>query len=370
MKYGIFIASLIALAACGERAEKLTQLPKGEELDNKSAAVSVQTAPALRMPVDRAVLATGTTEPVRSANLGPQMTARINSVLVHEGDEVKQGAPLVRLDVADAELRLRQSEASAASTQAQYALAASEYERLAPLAAQGTITAQNLTRLSGQRDALKAAADAANVASENAKQNLSYAQVKAPFAGVISRVHVEVGEVATMMPPMVLVRLVDLSSVDVRMRVHERDLARIQAGDPVSAHFSSTGERLAGSIAFISPEIDPQTRTAEVVTRIPNEQRTLRAGMFAEIEVRSRDRHEGIVIPASALIKNGDAQTAFVVTDGTLEKRDVKALPIDAAHAEVLDGIKEGEHVVSAEVTRLSAGLKVTEGPAKGGGEK
>jgi RND family efflux transporter MFP subunit len=370
MKYGIFIASLIALSACGERAEKLTQLPKGEELDNKSAAVSVETERAVRMQVERAVLATGTTEPVRSANLGPQMTARINAVLVHEGDEVKQGAPLVRLDVADAELRLRQTEASAASTQAQYALASSEYERLAPLAAQGTVTAQNLSRLSGQRDALKAAADAANVAAENAKQNLSYAQVKAPFAGVISRVHVEVGEVATMMPPMVLVRLVDLSSVDVRMRVHERDLARIQAGDPVSAHFPSTGERLDGSIAFISPEIDPQTRTAEVVTRIPNEQRTLRAGMFAEIEVRSRDRHEGIVIPAAALLNNGDKQAVYVVSGDTLEKRDVKAVPIDPQRVEVVEGLKADEQVVSKEVTRLSAGMKVTGVPVVGGGEK
>jgi RND family efflux transporter MFP subunit len=368
MNKSIFAFSmLLGLGACGEKGEKLTELPKSEA--SAQAAIEVQTAAATRTLVDRAVLATGTTEPMRQADLGPQMTARINAVLVHEGDEVKQGAILARLDVADAEIRLRQTEASAASSLAQYQLAASEYDRMAPLAPQGTVTPQTLSRLAAQRDALKAASEAANIAAENARHDLGDAVVRAPFAGVVSRVPVEVGEVATMVPTTVIARLIDLSSVDVRMRVHERDLARIKAGDPVYARFPSTQERLEGSIAFISPEIDPRTRTAEVVTRIPNGQRTLRAGMFAEIEVRSQDQHEGIVLPRTALGGSGDLQFVLVLNGDTLERREVKALPIDAARAEVVDGLHVGDQVVIVDVNRLSPGMKA-HSKAPAGGEK
>jgi membrane fusion protein (multidrug efflux system) len=369
MKQSIFVLSLlVGTAACGERTEKLTQLPQTEA--SAAAAerpVDVQTLTVSRSQVDRAVLATGTTEPLRAADLGPQLTARINAVLVKEGDEVKAGAPLARLDVADAEIRLRQTEASAASSLAQYQLAASEYERMAPLAPQGTVTPQTVSRLAAQRDALKAASDAASIAAENARHTLGDAVVRAPFAGVISRVPVEVGEVATMVPTTTIARLVDLSSVDVRMRVHERDLARVQVGDPVNAVFPSTGEKLEGTIAFISPEIDPRTRTAEVVTRIPNGQRTLRAGMFAEIEVRSRDRHQGIVLPRSALGGAGDTQFVLLLKGGVLERRNVKALPVDAIQVEILEGLSGGEEVVSADVTRLSPGMKAQQGKGRGG---
>jgi membrane fusion protein (multidrug efflux system) len=358
MNTKLVIAFALIAAACGQKTEKLTELPPIEAASAKPP-VSVQSLRLQKSQVERSVLATGTTQPVRSADLGPQMTARVNQVLVKEGDVVKAGAGLVRLDVSDVEIRVRQAEASAASTQAQYQLAASEYERLAPLAKSGTVTAQNLERLAGQREALKAAADAANIAAENARHVMADALVKAPFAGVVSRVPVEVGEVATMVPVTVLVRLVDLSSVEVRVRVHERDLPRLQVGDAVLASFASTGERAEGQISFISPEIDPQTRTAEVVTRIPNEQRTLRAGMYAEIQVKLHDRHEGLVLPRTALVNSAGSEYAMIVEDGVLAQRKVHTLPIDEQHAEVVEGLKEGDVVVTAGLTRLAAGQKV-----------
>lgn len=368
MRHNIAIA-LVLLAACGGNNDKLTALPPMESAADKPA-VSVQAVTLERSEVERSVLATGTTQPVRAADLGPQINARVKQVLVKEGDVVKAGAGLVRLDVTDIEIRVRQAEASAASTQAQYSLANSEYERLAPLAKQGTVTAQNLERLSGQREALKAAADAANLAADNARQMMTDALVRAPFAGIVSRVPVEVGEVVTMVPPTVLVRLVDLSSVEVRVRVHESDLSRLSVGDAVLATFPSTGERLEGQISFISPEIDTQTRTAEVVTRIPNTQGTLRAGMFADIQVKLRDRHQGLVVPRTALSTSAGSQSALVVENGVLVARKVQTLPIDEARAEVVEGLKEGDVVVTAELSRLSAGQKVTtaKAPAPSGG--
>jgi len=293
----LFVTIALGLAGCGQKAEKLTQLPPLETANSKNAPPAAKPSVDEQSSANAAfVEATGTAEPLRAADLGPQMTARVSAVLVDEGDVVKAGAPLVRLDMAEAELRLRQTEANAAAAKSQYEQANSEYERLAPLAPQGTVTAQQLSRLAAQRDALKSSAEAASIAASNAQREVSIAMVRAPFGGIISKVSVEVGEVATMMPARILVRLVDLSAVDVRVRVHERDLARFSVGSTASATFPSNGQVVQGKVTFISPEIDPRTRMAEVVTRIPNDEGLLRAGMFAQIRIQSSTPTLGVAL--------------------------------------------------------------------------
>jgi RND family efflux transporter MFP subunit len=310
------------------------------------------------------VVATGTTEPAREANLGPQMTARIAKILVKEGDLVKAGAVLVQLDGMEAALRVQQTAANAASTRSQYELAQSEYDRLAPLAAKGTVTPQQLQRLAGQRDALRAASDAARVAEADAERNVTNTAVRAPFAGIVSKVHMDVGEIATMMPPSVILRLVDLSSVDVRVRVHERELARVAIGDAVDAQFPSSGQSARGVVTFISPEIDPRTRNAEVVTRIPNPNGALRAGMFAELEIKPKGVQQSLIIPTAAVAGSGDNRFVFAVVNQTAARKRVRVAAIDRERMEVLEGLSEGEPIVASGLGRLSDGAPLITAPA------
>ena len=359
MRSRIFFAVLLGLAGCKEQGEKLTQLPAAETATQQVEAVSVEVTAVKRESVARDVVATGTTEPVRDADLSPQMTGRIAAITVKEGDKVKAGAILAKLDAMEASLRVESTAANAASTQANYELAKSEYERMAPLAEKGTVTAQQLQRLAGQRDALKAAADAAKVGQADAARNVTNTSVKAPFAGVISKVTAEVGEVATMVPATVLMRLVDLSSVDVRVPVHERELSRIAIGNKVTAKFPSMGVSAQGTVTFISPEIDPRTRSAEVVTRIPNPDSAYRAGMFTEISIAPKGSQESLVVPKAAVGGAGEKRYVFVLNGDSVEQRPVKVSPIDADTVEVLEGVKVDEEVVSTGIGRLSNGLHV-----------
>jgi RND family efflux transporter MFP subunit len=356
--------TLLPLAGCKAKGEKLTQLPAAETATQQAEVVSVVVVPVKRENVTRSVLATGTSEPVRDANLSPQMTGRIASIHVKEGDKVKAGAVLAQLDSIEASLRVEQSTANAASTRSQYELAKAEYERLAPLAAKGTVTAQQLQRLAGQRDALKSAADAAQVGEANAKHLVTTASIRAPFSGVVSKVMSEVGEVATMMPVTVVVRLVDLSSVDVRVPVHERELSRIAIGNRVVATFPSIGQSAEGKVTFISPEIDPKTRSAEVVTRIPNPNGTFRAGMFTEISIDPTGTQQSLVIPKSAVGGTGDNRYVFVVNGEQVEQRKVRVSPVDADTMEVLEGLELDEPVVLEGIGRLSDGVRVKLGDA------
>jgi membrane fusion protein, multidrug efflux system len=356
---GCALAVALALAGCGERADKLTQLPAAESESARPEPSAVSVATVKRQEIVRSLVATGTTEPARVANLGPQMTGRINAILVDEGDRVKAGAILVRLDADEAALRVQQTAAGAAQTRAQYELAKAEFERLQPLLERGTITPQQLQRLESQRDALKSATESAQVAQSDAKRMQSNTTVRAPFGGIVSKVEMEVGEVATMVPPSTLLRLVDLSSVDVRVRVHERELGRVAIGDSIEAKFSSSRQSAVGSVTFISPEIDPHTRNAEVVTRIANPDGSLRAGMFAEITIKPKVSSSSLVVPAGAIAGTGEERYVFAVAEGVAKRQKVKVAPIDAQSVEVLEGLTEGQIVVREGLGRLSDGASV-----------
>jgi RND family efflux transporter MFP subunit len=347
------------LVGCKEKGEKLTQLPAAETSMQQVEAVSVDVVGVKRENVARDVIATGTTEPVRDANLSPQMTGRIAAITVKEGDKVKAGALLARLDSIEASLRVESTAANAASTLANYELAKAEYERMAPLAERGTVTQQQLQRLAGNRDALKAASDAAKVGQADAARNVTNTSLKAPFSGIISKVNSEVGEVATLVPPTVLMRLVDLSSVDVRVPVHERELARITVGNKVTATFPSMGQSAEGTVTFISPEIDPKTRSAEVVTRIPNPTAAFRAGMFTEIHIVPKASQESLVVPKAAVGGAGEKRYVFVVKSDSVEQRPVKVSPIDSASLAVLEGLDASDEIVASGIGRLSNGVKV-----------
>lgn len=362
MKSRVLVLSaftLLPLVGCKENSEKLTQLPAAETATQQTEVVSIAVVPVKRENVSRSVLATGTSEPARDANLSPQMTGRIASIHVKEGDKVKAGAVLAQLDAVEAGLRVDQSTATAASTRSTYELAKAEYERLAPLAEKGTVTAQQLQRLAGQRDSLKAAADAAEVASMDAKRHVTNTAIRAPFSGVISKVNSEVGEVATMTPVTVVLRLVDLSSVDVRVPVHERELSRIAIGNRVVATFPSIGASAEGKVTFISPEIDPKTRSAEVVTRIPNPQGTFRAGMFTEISIDPSGVQQSLVVPKSSVGGTGESRYVFVVHTDSVEQRKVRVSAVDADTMEVLEGLKLDEPIVLEGIGRLSDGTRV-----------
>lgn len=352
---GTVLTLTVASVGCGHGDEKLTQLPAAEK-GAAQEAVPVSVFEVKRQEIVRSVVATGTTEPARAANLGPQLTGRIGAVLVDEGDRVDNGTVLVRLDADEMALRVQQASASAAQARAQYLLAKAEYDRLAPLVNKGTVTAQQLQRLEAQRDALKSAADAAAVGQTDAQRMQGNTFVRAPFSGVISKVSVEVGEVATMMPPTVLVRLVDIANVDVRVRVHERLLSRISVGDQIEAKFPSSNLGAAGEVTFISPEIDPRTRNAEVVTRIPNPDGALRAGMFADIRIRPRASPNTLVIPATAVAGTGDERYVFMVVSGVAKRQKVRIAPVDDKLVEVLEGLSEGQTIVREGLGRLSEG--------------
>jgi membrane fusion protein (multidrug efflux system) len=349
---------MLLAVACGG-GEKIDLEPATQESADEPRVVSVPVATAAREVIRVPVIASGTTEPVRAANLGPQLTARVERVMVTEGQEVAEGDPLVRLDVQDVRLGAAQAQAAAAAAEVQAQLADADFQRMAPLAETGTISPQRAAQLQAQRDALAESARAASAAAAQARSAIADATLRAPFAGTVAAVRVEAGELATMVPPTILVRLVDLSEIEIRVQVHERELTRIATGDRVTVRIPSIDGSVEGQVTYIAPEVNAQTRSAEVVTRIPNADRRVRGGVFAEVSIEPSTTREGVVIPRSAVGGSGNESFTYVVREGVAHRVAVQVSPIDEARAEVIEGLSGGETVVTGRLDRVAEGARV-----------
>lgn len=318
-------------------------------------------------PVDRPIDATGNTAAIRSADLGAPMTARIEGLEVKIGDRVEAGRLLVRLDDTQARLRASQAQAQATAAGVQADQVQADHARLAPLAQRGSLPRGQIEQLAAQARSAKASATAARAAARAAGQAVSESEVRAPFAGVILDLPKEVGEVVTLAPATTVARLADLSRLEVAIRVHARDLRRVTVGDPATVTLANLGVTVDGQVVRIGHEIDPVTRTAEVVAVIDNAQGAP-IGAFASVTLRPASR-EALVVPDSAVDTRGERPAVFVIADGRAQRRPVEVKRLDQGRFEVLGGLKAGERIIRDRLQAVSEGMAVAPAstPAKGG---
>jgi len=353
------VVAALLVASCDKRStEKVSLEPRGAAAAPAPIVVATLTAAPAELAVS--VHATGTSRPARQADLAPAMTARIETILVHEGQDVRAGQTLVTLDGRTAQLNAEQARAAAAAGLAQAEQLEADYQRLAPLAQRGSIATNRLEQLDSQRKAARAQVRAAQSAAGAAARVADNAIVRAPFAGTIVDLPHEVGELAGNGS---IARLVDLSRLEVEVRVAARDLGRISRGGAVTARFPQLGVAVAGSIVSIGLEVDPATSTGEVVAVVPNPLRALRAGLFAEIEIEPASRRIAIVVPKTAVAGTGTETWVFTVAGGKAVRRAVEIAPFDDTRVEIITGLAGPSVLVDGQLDRISDGAPVTAKP-------
>jgi Cu(I)/Ag(I) efflux system membrane fusion protein len=168
-----------------------------------------------------------------------------------------------------------------------------------------------------------------------------------PVDGVLMKKNVVVG--VRSMPGDELYRLADVSTVWVIADVPEQDVGRIKTGDKVTVSvLAYPGQIFTGDVAFILPELNAETRTASVRVELPNPDHKLLHGMFADVVINTARSGEVIAVPASAIIDSGNRQVAIVqFAEGQFKPKEVKLGRRGAGFVEVLEGLSEGELVVT-----------------------
>jgi Cu(I)/Ag(I) efflux system membrane fusion protein len=295
----------------------------------KVQRAGVRTEEVTRRNLTRTVRAVGTIEPDESrlAVVTAKFSGFVEELFVPlTGTPVRAGAPLVRVWIESQEILLKQSDYLSAlrgnTGRSEDAERAMRNLRLFGLSDQA------ITRLREMREPLRSIV------------------LTAPSDGIVLQKPAVVG--MRFSSGDTLFKTADLSRVWVMTHVAERDLALIHPGQPARITIKAYADSpLEGRVAFVYPELDPGTRTAQIRIEIANADGRLKTGLYADVEIEARADGASIAIPESAIIDSGSRRIAFVAKgDGAFEPRDLVLGRRGNGFVEVREGVAEGERIV------------------------
>ena len=339
---------------------------KVERKTETTEAVPVEVAEVLRGDVKSTLSFTGDVNPWRQVNVVPDVPGKVARIYVEEGDRVRKGQVLAELDTRMAKLQLEQAEAGLAVAEANFKSASRDWERMQELRERGTISSQQYEKAQMAYEMAKAQLQQARAALNMAKHQLEVSVMKAPFGGIVTGRNINEGEYINPamagMGPMgpSVVTLMDLSKVKVEVNVPERDVGKVEVGQEAEVRVDSyPGRTFVGKVYRINPAADPMARTFKVEISIPNEDMALKAGMFARVRITIQERKGVLLVPLESVVKEGGSFYVFVVQGNRASRRPVKLGLTDGRYAEVLEGVGEGEKVVTTGKEMLKEGSEV-----------
>lgn len=321
---------LLTLAGCGQADAEVAAGPKPE-------ATRVA-APVTEVRVEIARLETGVAEidiqvpaevsGAREALLASATGGFVERVFVREGEVVKSGQALANIDQRSAIARRDQA-------QAQAELAQAEVGRLETMG--DLVSKQQLDQARTQLRLAESSHDLAKIAAERSV-------VRAPFAGVVSQLSLEQGEVVG--PGSPVARLVELDRVELSMSVADRDVVGLHEGMAVSVRTDATSRTFAGTLMAISPAADLQTRSFLVKALVENPDRALLPGMIARVSLQEILQENALVIPQDWLVTRMDGLGVFVAEGEIARWRPVQPGRVVGDRVVIESGIAPGETVV------------------------
>jgi RND family efflux transporter MFP subunit len=244
-------------------------------------ALAAESKVGMAAVVDR--LGTGSLDALHKAELGPKESGVITSITVDEGDRVKKGQLLFKLDSAQSLLAVEQAKTAVTSARVQYDAAKLDLDRTTALRARNSISDDLLDQAKSRFDAAQSAVAQAVAAQAMAQRRASDSAVLSPIDGVVSEKRMSVGETATMMPPSIVLVVQDIDRLELRARLPETALRTVREKSEIHVNFPALGEQRTLQVKRIAPTIDARTRTIEIVAEVANPDHRLKAGMLAEV---------------------------------------------------------------------------------------
>jgi RND family efflux transporter MFP subunit len=226
---------------------------------------------------------------------------------VEEGDRVKKGQLLFRLEAANQALAVNQADAALSGALVAESTARTEYARVKALHERGSVSPAALDGVEAQLEGAQAAVKQARAALARARQATVDTSIRAPIDGIIAKRLSSVGDTVTMMPPTVVLILQDISSLEVRGNVPETMLKYLRPGSALKVRFPAIEVERAVTIERINPSVDPMTRTVEVVAVVPNPDNALKAGMLVEFDFGQPDRMRSVEEKTKKVAKPADS---------------------------------------------------------------
>ena len=334
------LLGVLALGAC--QPEHESEAGNSEE---ETPPVPVETSAPVRGDVYAMYAGTAPIEAFAEANVIAKVGGEIRQLLVEEGDEVRKGQVLARLDGERLRLELNESEAKLRKLQR-------DYERNVDLQAKGLISDGDFEKIKYEMEAREAAFNLASL-------ELDYTQIRAPIDGVIAERFVKIGN--TISAGDALFRVTSLDPLVAYLHVPEREYRNITAGQPVGIEIDALrDETIIATVSRVSPIVDPQTGTFKVTIEISDEMRRLKPGMFGRIGVIYDVRENALQIPRSALVEDQGEASVFVVDGDRAVRKTVDTGYGNRGMVEIVSGLQEGDQVVTVGHASLKQDSRVT----------
>ena len=350
LTYSILLLSVAFIASCGKT--------DGADGGLKTTAVfSVKTAVVESAPMAATFKATGSLEGIREANVNSETQGRILNVVANNGTRVGQGSTLVVVDNELKAIALQQAEAQRLTAEAALEKAKIDLGRTQELQKTNAVTKSQLELADLQVKSAEATLKAAQSGESLAKRQLADATVKSPFAGVVAMRYVNQGELLSQNTK--VATIVDDSKMKLRINIGELDVPLVKIGDKVKVNVDAEGgKEIEGKIATISSKAD-MAHAYVVEVEIPNNDRSLKSGMFARAEIQREAAHEVPTVPSTALIINGERTQVFVNDNGIARLKAVKIGASTPERAEITEGLNTGDVVVVFGQSQLVDGAKL-----------
>jgi RND family efflux transporter MFP subunit len=310
---------------------------------------------------------TGSVQPERRADLRAEVSAVVLQVLKENGDPVRRGDLIVRLDDTSIRDTLTSAEASATAAVQAYEQAERQYQRVVKLRESSLVSTQQVEDAEIRRNTAQSDREAARTRVVTARQQLQRTEVRAPFDGIVSDRKVSVGDTAQIGKE--LVRVIDPHSLRFEGLVSADNIGEVKAGQRVVFRVHGFADRdFMGTIARVNPAANATTRQVEVLVNFADQkQQPDVAGLYAEGHVETH-RTAAITIPATALVREGDAAFAWQVKDSALHKVSLSLGDRDPRSGEFVlkSGLSEGDTLLRYPTSTLQNGQPVE--MASGGG--
>ena len=331
---------VLALAGCQPGADK------GDKADeDEQPAIPVETAVPSRGDIYAVYSGTAPIEAFADALVIAKVGGEVREILVEEGDRVASGKVLARLDGDRLRFEMQQAEANLRKLQR-------DYQRNVDLRERSLISAGDFEKIQYEMEALQATYDLASL-------ELSYTEIRAPIDGVVSQRFIKLGNTIDVNAP--TFQVTSLEPLISYLHVPEREYRRLESGQTATLHVDALqGTTFEGTVARISPVVDPATGTFKATIEVYDETLRLKPGMFARINIVYDMHVDALQIPRSAIIDEAGESSVFVVSDETAHRRNVRTGYVENGLVEILDGLGDDEAFVLVGQSGLKEGSKVT----------
>lgn len=302
---------------------------------------------------------TGSIQPERRADLRAEVSAVVLQVVKENGDSVRRGDLLVRLDDTAIRDSLASAEAATRASSLSFDQAERQFQRMTTLRTSGMVSTQALEDAETRRNNAQSDLEAAKTRAAQARQQLQRTAARAPFDGIVSDRKVSAGDTAQIGKE--LVKVIDPASMRFEGLVSADNIGSVKAGQAVFFQVNGYGDKeFAGKVKRVNPAANTTTRQVEVLVDFVDKMQLPLAGLYAEGRIETEST-TGLTIPATALVRDGDKTAAWRMKDSVLQKVSLNIGERDSRSGDFVlkSGLAEGDRLIRYPSATLKEGQKV-----------